>query len=258
MRSGVVSRAPRDLLRRIFLLFTVLDIGFARTSINITMAFRRTATAASAPSRRSTTEESLPNPNPSSSPTRPLLVEGGTTMEDRSPSNEALVENDGLPSSPYLNAATFEPTADELEELKRSQQKWNLVVFSIGSAAFFFAFLAILWETAFLTVVAFVFPLVLGPYMIRQRRQLNRIPTLRRLINRTRFQVNRLSVQNNKFGAENTRLEGETDRLKSIQFQLHQVCQTQGTNIDELQTLIREHGTIMKEMNVRMSMILIE
>jgi predicted membrane protein len=178
-------------------------------------------------------------------------------MEDeRTPSNAALVENDGLSNSPYLNAATFEPSAEELKELKLSQQKWNLVVFSIGSAAFFFAFLSIIWETAFVTVVAFVFPLVLGPYMIRQRRQLNRIPTLRRLINRTRFQVNRLQVQNNKFGAENTRLEGETDRLKSIQFQLHQVCQTQGTNIDELQGLIREHGTIMKEMNVRVLLLL--
>ena len=156
-----------------------------------------------------------------------------------------------MSSSPYLNAETFEPTAEELKRLKRSQQTWNLVVFSVGSAAFFFAFASIVLYTSSVIIFCFAFPLVLGPWVIRQRRFLNRFPTLRRLINRLRFQVNRLQVQNNKFANENTRLEGEIETLKKTEFQLHQLCQKSGSSIQEMQKLIKENGAIQKEMKVR-------
>eukprot|EP00977_Amphora_coffeiformis_P027559 scaffold34621_cov166-Amphora_coffeaeformis.AAC.2 len=218
------------------------------------MALRRNA----APKNRSPTSitatESVPNASPSSSPTRPLLVPAAyveeTMMdEENQTNNAALVEHD-MSSSPYLNAETFEPTADELKRLKRSQQTWNLVVFSAGSAAFFFAFAAIVLYTSTLVIFCFTFPLVLGPWVIRQRRLLNRFPTLRRLINRLRFQVNRLQVQNNKFANENTRLEGEIETLKKTEFQLHQLCQKSGSSIQEMQILIKENGAIQKEMKV--------
>lgn len=55
-------------------------------------------------------------------------------------------------------------------------------------------------------------------------------------------------MQNNKFAAENARLEGQVANLQSIEFQLHQLCQQQGSNLTELQALIRQNGAIQKQM----------
>ena len=96
--------------------------------------------------------------------------------------------------SPYLNAATFEPTVDEVKTLKKSQQRWNAIVFTVGMAAFFTAFTAMATIRTFFVGICFIWPLVLGPYMIRQRRFILKFPILRRLINRVRFQANRLQV----------------------------------------------------------------
>ena len=185
------------------------------------MVFRRGATSTKVRPTISSTESSIPNSNLSSSPTQPLLVSLGddddgsgggdnddldrndkeatgcskedptAMMEEGNTHNEALVSSDNLESSPYLRADTFEPSEDELTKLKRSQQRWNLIIFSVGSAAFLFAFASIILEMSTFIVFAFAFPLVLGPYMIRQRRIMNRFPALRRLINRLRFQTNR-------------------------------------------------------------------
>jgi hypothetical protein len=152
--------------------------------------------------------------------------------------------------SPYVNAATFEPTKEEVQDLKQSQQRWNAIVFTTGLSAFFLALLSITSIGTTFVFVCFIWPLVLGPYMIHQRRYLNRYPTLRRLINRVRFQVNRLQIQNNKFAAENARLEHQLTTLQQTEFQLHQLCVAQGTNVTELQALIKENGTIQKEMKV--------
>lgn len=164
---------------------------------------------------------------------------------------ETLVGHDDLESSPYLDPATFEPTKDELIKLKKSQQRWNFIIFAIGTGAFCFALAAMVLDTSSLIIFCFVFPLVTGPVMISQRRMMNRFPTLRRLINRLRFQVNRLQVQNNRFGAENTRLEVQIEDLKKTEFQLHQLCQSAGTSIQEMQALIKENGKIQKAMKVR-------
>ena len=219
------------------------------------MAFRRgnSQRKKNRSSSTTTTTETIPNESPSSSQTGPLLVSSQdsddirTMMED----GDAALMEEGSPTSPYLNAETFEPTEDELKDLKKSQQLWNLIIFSTGSAAFFFAFAAIVLYFSPFVLFCFACPIVLGPYMIRQRRIMNRFPTLRRLINRLRFQVNRLQVQNNKFAAENTRLEREIASLQQIEFKLHQLCQQSGSSIQEMQGLIKENGAIQKDMKVR-------
>lgn len=213
------------------------------------MAFRRGAPSNRSPTSSTTgTSESVPNAISSSSPTRPLLVPAGgdeeTVMDEESQNHSAaLTEND-------LEFSEFEPTEDEIIKLRRSRQMWNLVVFSVGSAAFFFAFAAIVLYTSSFMFTCFVLPLVMGPYIIHQRRYLNKFPTLRWIINRLRFQVNRLQVQNNKFASENTRLEGEIQSLKKTEFALHQICQKSGSSIQEMQKLIKENGAIQKEMKV--------
>jgi hypothetical protein len=56
-------------------------------------------------------------------------------------------------------------------------------------------------------------------------------------------------VQNNKFAAENTRLEQQVTHLQQTEFQLHQLCQQQGSNLNQLQDLIRENGAVQREMH---------
>ena len=253
------------------------------------MAFRRqirstgsgtSGSTSSNSNTRNTTEPSsirsfLNNTGPSSSPTRPLLTAidpddndinnnnnedtaraAATMMEEGQSHNEALImqqqqQLNDISNSPYMNAATFEPTEEELKKLKKSQQRWNLIVFTVGYLTFFFALGSMLLIPTPFVIVCFITPLILGPYIVRQRRFIIRFPTLRRLINRIRFQANRLQVQNNKFAMENTRLEGEIQALKRTEFQLHQLCQKSGSSIQEMQQLIQENGAIQKEMKVR-------
>ena len=238
----------------------------------MTMAFRRGAKAQNNNRPLSITTETVPNTSLSTSPTRPLIVPAGDHQEQDEEEttmmmNEgltpiaSLVQNDmtgtgnsatgDLESSPYLNASTFEPTPEELQKLKASQKTWNAVIFGIGTGAAFFALASMSLYASGFIVFCFAFPLVLGPYMIGQRRYMNKFPTLRRLINRLRFQVNRLQVQNNKFAAENNRLETEINSLQQVEFRLHQICEKQGSSITEMQKLVKENGAIQKQMKVR-------
>jgi hypothetical protein len=139
------------------------------------------------------------------------------------------------------------------------KQKLNISVYSVAAAAILFALLSIISFVessssgrGAICYIAFCIPaFVTAPYVIHQRRKLNKLPKFRQVINLLRNEANRIVQQNIKFAASNAKLESELTRLKQIEFQLHQKCQASGSSVQEMRALIVENGTYQTEMKVR-------
>lgn len=161
---------------------------------------------------------------------------------------EAGVANAGSPSWPNKNNVinNFVHRCGK----RTWNQKVNITIYTVSVAAIIFALIAIYLELSTICFIAFGIPIVTSPYVIHQRRKLNKLPKFRQVINLMRNEANRLMKQNGRFAASNTRLESELSRLKQIEFQLHQKCQASGSSVDEMRRLIDENGTYQKEMKV--------
>jgi hypothetical protein len=104
------------------------------------------------------------------------------------------------------------------------------------------------WEASIVAYLAFVFPLLTGPYVVHQRRKLNKIPTLREEHNAIRLEVNELALENNALYYQVTKLQTEVGKLKAAERQLEQVARSQGESIQDMQRLVRENGETSREM----------
>jgi hypothetical protein len=187
----------------------------------------------------------------------PTTMGGSSNHGDPLLTMEAGVPHSGS-SSPSSSSSPMKNFIDKYSHIwtdcgKRTwKQKINIIIYSVAVAAILFAMLAIVLESySAVCFVAFCIPFVTSPYVIHQRRKLNKLPKFREVINLLRNQANRLMKQNNRFAASNTRLESELVRLKQIEFQLHQKCQASGSSVKEMRALIDENGTYQREMNVR-------
>ena len=103
-------------------------------------------------------------------------------------------------------------------------------------------------EASLVTYVAFAFPLFTAPYVVRQRRKLNRLPTLREEHNRIRTLVNELTLENLQLEALNTKIEAQVSRLDNAEVKLEQLAKEQGANLTDLNALISENGRLLREM----------
>jgi hypothetical protein len=92
--------------------------------------------------------------------------------------------------------------------------------------------------------VAFIFPLVLGPAAIIQRKRLNRQPTLVQEINLCRQLVNRMTIQNNRLTRQHSKLVKQISHLQQSELQLQQIATTAGMTDSELQRLCRENAAV--------------
>jgi cell division protein FtsB len=139
---------------------------------------------------------------------------------------------------------------DQLRREKRRQKKWTVLIATISLIGFFVALSAIIVEGSYISYLAFVFPIVLGPYVIHQRRKLNKLPTLVYVMNQIRDQINRLMMENAKLFQENTRLEQQITMLQDAEMKLEAVIQKSGHNVDTICTLVQQNAETQRQMKV--------
>ena len=139
---------------------------------------------------------------------------------------------------------------DQLRREKRRQKKWTVLIATIGIIGFFVALTAIIVEASAVSYLAFVFPIILGPYAIHQRRKLNKLPTLVFVMNQIRDQINRLMIENTKLYNENSRLEGQIQRLQDSETKLEAVVQKSGHDVNTICTLVKENAETQRQMKV--------
>jgi len=141
-------------------------------------------------------------------------------------------------------------TEAALRREKKRQKKYTIAIAVTALSAFFLAIAAMWVEASVVAYLAFVFPLFVGPYVIRQRRKLNKLPTLRFVMNQLRGQVNLLMVQNSKLHQENNRLQTQVTRLGEAERSLAEVAAQSGSNVQAVCDLVRENAETLRDMKV--------
>lgn len=141
---------------------------------------------------------------------------------------------------------------EQLRREKRRQKKWTVLIATVGLVGFFVALAAMIVEASTVAYLAFLFPLITGPYAIHQRRKLNKLPTLVFVMNQIRDQINRISIQNSVLHSENTRLEKEVLRLNDAEAKLQAVVDKSGHNVETICSLVKENAETQRQMKVCM------
>eukprot|EP00977_Amphora_coffeiformis_P012323 scaffold3043_cov180-Amphora_coffeaeformis.AAC.15 len=145
------------------------------------------------------------------------------------------------------NAGITEPSIAEMRREKRRRRAWTVVVGAVAgiTVATSLAIMAI--EASFICYMAFIIPVIVAPYMVLQRRLINKLPTIVGQINLCREHVNRLAAQNVRFTKENDRFESELNRLELINGRLEEIVGKNGADVTEFQKLVKENGAIEKQ-----------
>lgn len=133
---------------------------------------------------------------------------------------------------------------------KKWQKKVTIVVAAVAMSAFFVALFAMWLEASVIVYLAFAFPLLTGPYVVHQRRKLNKLPRLCFVLNQVRNQVNRLMVQNCKLHVENNRLSEQVVRLNDAERTLNQFAKQSGSDVQTICDLVKENAETQREMKV--------
>lgn len=134
---------------------------------------------------------------------------------------------------------------------KDHQKRVTVVVALVAMGAFFIGLVAMWWEASVVAYLAFAFPVVMGPYVVRQRRQLNKLPRLCLLLNQVREQVHRCTVQNSKLQGEKKRLAKQLTRLNEAERTLKQFAKQSGSDVQAICDLVQDNATTLREMKVR-------
>lgn len=130
----------------------------------------------------------------------------------------------------------------------RQRQCTTLLIGCLSGASLVTALLAMYLEASWVSVAAFGFPLLVAPYTIHQRRQINKLPSLKNEINICRQQVNRLFSQNQHLNQLNTHLAAKLRSLKSCDDKLRQLALENNTSYAFLRHLVTENGAIHRKM----------
>ena len=149
-------------------------------------------------------------------------------------------------------AEAFETPEQTRRREKKANRQWTVVIAIVSMVTFFLSLITMYIEASWSAIVAFLFPVLLSPYVIRQCRKLNKLPTLKFVMNEIRKQTNYLMLQNRKLHMENNRLSAEVERLNDAEERLNQVAKQSGTNVDTLCKIVEENGRIQRKMKVGM------
>jgi cell division protein FtsB len=103
-------------------------------------------------------------------------------------------------------------------------------------------------EASIAAYVAFVIPLVVAPYTIHQRRQINKLPALMEEIKKCQNQVARLAAENVTLHTNINNLTAQVQKLAEVDDQLAAAAKSHNEDITTLRMLIYTHGSIQRQM----------
>lgn len=142
----------------------------------------------------------------------------------------------------------FETSQEQKKREKKRQRRWTYTIVGTALSSIIIGIVAIYIEASIICYLAFLFPFFMGPTVIYQRRQLNKMPTLTQEINLCRHLVNRLMIENTKLAQQETRLAAQVGRLEHSEQQLSQIAAANGVQLSDLQGLVQENSVTTRRM----------
>jgi hypothetical protein len=133
---------------------------------------------------------------------------------------------------------------------KQRQKQWTIIIASVCLVACIASLLVLVVSpsSSLILYVAFLLPLGMAPYVIRQRRQLNKVPTLVYVMNQLRQHVDTLSSSNTTFVQENQRLATEIQRLAGTEQALQTIADQNRSNVETICQLVADHRETLRSM----------
>ena len=139
----------------------------------------------------------------------------------------------------------------EMHKEQNVHSKIYMVTWIVGSLSMLLAVMTMIFEaSSFIIVVAFVWPLLVAPVMMRQRRLLLQHCSLRYYTHRLHVETTRIALHNDMLSDTVTNLEQQVSKLQSIEQQLQSILTSQGMHIDTFQSLLHENQTTIQEIKV--------
>ncbi|CAB9514294.1 expressed unknown protein [Seminavis robusta] len=134
------------------------------------------------------------------------------------------------------------------ERAEQVNHYWTVACCVIACLTVGFALLnMVVYSDNFVIKLAFVTPLVTAPYVVWQRRQLNKAPYFNEDYARLFAKVSRLRDQNQELQLEHDQLEIDLKRLKAAERKLISIVTQQGCSMKQVRQLVRENGEITRE-----------
>lgn len=87
-----------------------------------------------------------------------------------------------------------------------------------------------------------------APTAVRQRRKINKLPSMREEQNKLRHDVNDLAEENRQLHALSDKVEQQASRLSEAEVKLNRIAEVQGASVAELQRMVMENGVLTREM----------
>ena len=142
----------------------------------------------------------------------------------------------------------LESTDQQKRRQLRRQRTLTAAVAITSVASLLTGFLAMYLQASAVCYAAFMFPCIMAPAVILQRRRLNKLPSLMQEINLCRELVNRLATENTRLERARLQLTQAVHHLEASEAQLQQLAARNGYNQTTLQELVRENGRISRQM----------
>jgi hypothetical protein len=171
-----------------------------------------------------------------------------TTIEPNLPIHSASV------SASIDGSVVGRNDAERAEDLNKKRKKTNLFSVIIGVAliaSFAFQFLAmgLNRDKKIVLIAGIAGCIVTGTSGVKQY-ILQRMDTLRCVHNKIRSEVNRFMEENNKLSRNVDGLETHVGQLQVVEKELENIAESQNTSAEELVSLVKENGEIVKEQKV--------
>lgn len=141
-----------------------------------------------------------------------------------------------------------EAAAIRRQKEEEQQKKWTYASSAFAGLSMSTALVAMYIEASMIAYLAFIFPLVLAPLAISQRRRINKLPTLKQEMNHIRVLVNDFAIENDILKRENSKLEQQVNKLHEVEESFDRMVQQSGGDVQKFRGLALENGEIQREM----------
>ena len=186
------------------------------------------------------------------------------SMQLNEPTDVPLVKPNGFHGVPSRPPSSLSVSKEHLSDLSlmggnsmaifedfqhdRQRAIVTIVVGVVSGLAVVMSLTAMYVEASVAAYVAFIFPLVVAPYAIHQRRQINKLPTLTDEIKKFRYQVSRFETENIALHANINRMTAQIRELAKVDDELAAVAKANNEDLTALRKLIYTNGNIQRLM----------
>mmetsp|Transcript_16841 Transcript_16841/g.24650 ORF Transcript_16841/g.24650 Transcript_16841/m.24650 type:complete len:281 (+) Transcript_16841:77-919(+) len=167
---------------------------------------------------------------------------------------EGLIEKQLKKEGSKIQANLGFKTKDEKrqrEEQEEADEKWYKIAhYSVVGISLVSSILSMVAFPGSFIYLTMLFPLVMGPYTVVQRKRASKLGTFRSQNQAIRDEVNELNMHNSALTDNTNRLNDEVSSLKDVEDTLQDITSKQGTDVKRLVDLVNENEKIQNKINL--------